>query len=207
MIGSHFRNSSEPHKAIIESEGDCKAMFFRRIIATFSLIVAIALGAACGKEAPVAPAAPLWKPSGNEGNITGVINFTGVAPAPSKLDMSSDSKCEGENFLNDVIVKDGKLQNVFIFVKSGLPQTSFETPADAVTLDQNGCKYVPRVLGVQAGQPLKIVNSDQTDHNIHPLPRVNREFDDSQLAGQGPITRKFKRPEAIFPVKDRKSVV
>ncbi|HZF37806.1 MAG TPA: carboxypeptidase regulatory-like domain-containing protein [Blastocatellia bacterium] len=176
-------------------------MLSRRVIAAFLLILAFALGAACGKGETAAPAGPLWKPSGNEGNITGVINFTGAVPAPSKLDMSSDSKCEGENFLDDVVAKDGKLQNVFVFVKSGLPQASFETPTDAVTLDQRGCKYVPRVLGIQAGQPFKVVNSDSTNHNIHTLPRVNREFDSSQLAGQGPITRKFAKPEAIFPVK------
>jgi plastocyanin len=176
-------------------------MFSRRVIAAFSLILAIAFGANCGKEGPTAPAAPLWKPSGNEGNISGVINFTGAVPAPRKLDMSSDAKCEGENFLDEVVVKDGKLQNVFVFVKSGLPQATFETPANEATLDQNGCKYVPRVLGIQAGQPLKIVNSDQTTHNIHTLPKVNREFDGSQQAGQGPIIRKFSKPETIFPVK------
>jgi plastocyanin len=177
-------------------------MFSKRSIIAFSLLLFTVFGFGCRKQEEAStPVGPLWKPSGNEGNITGVINFTGAAPAPSKLDMSSDSKCEGENFLDEAVVKNGKLQNVFVFVKGGLPQAAFETPADAVTLDQNGCKYVPRVLGVQAGQPLKIVNSDQTNHNIHPLPRVNREFDDSQLAGQGPIIRKFKRPEAIFPVK------
>jgi plastocyanin len=177
-------------------------MFSQRSFIAFSLLLFTVFGYGCRKQEDASASPdPLWKPSGNEGSIIGVINFTGAVPAPSKLDMSSDSKCEGVNFLNDVVVKGGKLQNVFIFVKSGLPQSSFETPADAVTLDQNGCKYVPRVLGVQAGQPLKIVNSDQTNHNIHPLPRVNREFDESQLAGQGPITRKFKRPEAIFPVK------
>jgi plastocyanin len=176
-------------------------MFSRRVITVFLLNLAFAFGAACGKEETSRGAGPLWKPSGIEGNITGVISFTGAVPAPRKLDMSADSKCEGENFLNDVVVKDGKLQNVLVFVKSGLPQGAFETPADAVTLDQKGCKYVPRVLGIQAGQPMEIVNSDQTNHNIHTLPRVNREFDSSQLAGQGPITSKFKHPETMFPVK------
>jgi len=175
-------------------------MFSRRVIAAFLLILTFALGAACGKEETSPGAGSVWKPSGNEGNISGVIAFTGAVPAPSKLDTSNDTKC-GEVFLDDVIVKDGKLQNVFVFVKSGLPQATFETPVDAVTIEQKGCKFVPRVLGIQAGQSLKIVNSDQTDHNIHPTPRINRDFNDSQLAGQGPIIRKFRRPEAIFPVK------
>ena len=175
-------------------------MFSKRVIAVFLLSLTIALVAACGKEKQAAPAGSYWKPSGNEGNITGVISFTGAVPAPRKLDTSNDAKC-GDVFLDDLIANGGKLQNVFIFVKSGLPQAAFETPADAVTIDQNGCKFVPRVLGIRAGQPLKIVNSDQTDHNIHPTPRVNRDFNDSQLAGEAPLTRKFRQPEAIFPVK------
>jgi plastocyanin len=179
-------------------------MYSSRVIAALLLILTFILGAGCGKEETAAPAGPLWKPSGNEGAIIGSINLTGAVPAPSKLDMSNDAKCEGENFLDDMVVKDGKLQNVFIFVKSGLPQAAFETPATEVTLDQKGCKFLPRVLGIQAGQPLKIVNSDQTDHNIHPIPQVNREFNDSQLPGQKPIIRKFKYPEAIFPVKCNK---
>src|SRR5262245_24657455 len=165
MIGAHSRNSSEPHKAIIEAEGGCKVMFSGRVIASFLLILASTFSAACGKEDTAAPAGPLWKPSGNEGSVSGVINFTGAVPAPSKLDMSSDSKCEGENFLDDVIVKDGKLQNVFVFVKSGLPQSTFETPTDAFTLDQKACKYVPRLLGVQARQPWKTVSCATTSAN------------------------------------------
>lgn len=176
-------------------------MCSRRLIAAFLLILTFMPAAGCSKEETVQPAGPLWKPAGNEGAITGSISFTSAVPVPRKLDMSNDSNCVGENFLDDVVVKDGKLQNVFVFVKSGAPQAAFETPATEVTLDQKGCKYVPRVLGIQAGQTLKIVNSDSTNHNIHPIPRVNREFDDSQLAGQGPIIRKFKHPEAIFPVK------
>ena len=176
-------------------------MLSRRVIASLLLLFTVALGVGCHKEETITSGGPKWKPSGAEGNITGVINFTGAVPTQGKLDMSSDPKCAGDNFLDDVIVKDGKLKNVFVFVKSGLPQAVFETPTTDVTLDQKGCKYDPRVLGIQAGQPFKIVNSDPTNHNIHPLPRVNREFDESQVAGQAPILRKFKHPESIFPVK------
>lgn len=176
-------------------------MFSRRVIAAFLFTVTVALGASCGKQETAAPAGPVWKPLGNEGNIAGVISFAGAVPKPSKLDMSNDSNCVGENFLDDVIVNDGKLQNVFVYVKSGLPQAAFETPATDVTLDQKGCKYVPRTLGIQTGQPLKITNSDSTNHNIHPAPKVNREWNESQLAGQGPIFRKFSKPEVLIPVK------
>jgi plastocyanin len=176
------------------------------MIAGLLLALTLALGiagAACGgKEEPAAStsAGPVWKPAGNEGNITGTIAFTGQTPAPRKLDASNDSAC-GEVMADDVMAGNGKLQNVFVHVKSGLPAANFETPASAVTLDQKGCRYLPRVLGVQTGQTLSITNSDPTNHNIHPVPKVNREWNESQLKGQGPITKKFSRPETLIPVK------
>ena len=176
----------------------------RRIIAVSLLALFVAFSVACGgkKEETAAPAAgPTWKPTGNEGNVTGTIAFAGAAPAPRKLDTSNDAAC-GEAMANDILVADGKLQNVFVFVKSGLPaDANFEVPAAEVELDQKGCLYVPRVLGIQAGQPLKVVNSDQTNHNIHPVPKTNREWNESQLKGQAPIVKKFAKPEVMIPVK------
>jgi plastocyanin len=176
----------------------------RRIIAVSLLTLFVAVSVACGgkKEETAAPAAgPTWKPTGNEGNVTGTIAFAGAAPAPRKLDTSNDAAC-GEAMANDILVADGKLQNVFVYVKSGLPaDANFEVPTAEVELDQKGCLYVPRVLGIQAGQPLKVVNSDQTNHNIHPVPKTNREWNESQLKGQAPIVKKFAKPEVMIPVK------
>jgi len=181
-------------------------MILRRMTAVFvcALAVAVILGsAACSnKEQPSASTSggAVWKPAGIEGNVVGTASFTGQAPAPRKLDTSNDAVC-GEAMTDDVLVHDGRLQNVFVYVKSGLPEANFEAPATPVTLDQRGCKYAPRVLGIQTGQPLSVVNSDPTTHNIHPMPKVNREWNESQSKGQGPITRKFTRPETLIPVK------
>ena len=80
-------------------------MFLKRSVILFSLALFTMSGFGCDrKEEASAPAGPVWKPAGNEGNVTGVINFTGAVPAPSKLDMSNDSNCAGENFLDDVVV-------------------------------------------------------------------------------------------------------
>lgn len=172
----------------------------RKITAVF-LFLLVALSAACGKgEESASTAGPAYKSTGNEGNITGTIAFAGAVPAPKMLDTASDVKC-GEVLLEDVLAANGKLQNVFVYVKSGLPQAGFEPPATEVTLDQKGCKFVPRVIGVQTGQVVSILNSDKTNHNVHPIPRVNKEWNESQLAGQGPIQRKFTKEEVMIPVK------
>ncbi len=180
-------------------------MFSRRMIAVFFLALAAMGSIACGgnkeETAPAANVGPTWKPTGNEGNIAGTIAFAGASPAPRKLDTSNDGAC-GEAFANDILVADGKLQNVFVYVKSGLPaDANFEISTAEVTLDQKGCVYIPRVLGIQTGQPLKITNSDQTNHNIHPVPRINREWNESQLRGQAPIIKTFAKAETQIPVK------
>src|SRR5262245_45918816 len=99
----------------------------KRMIAMLLLTGMIVLAASCGSKEEMngkpadAPAGPLWKPSGNEGNIVGTISFAGPVPELHKLDTASDPYCR-EVMLDNVIVNNGKLQNVFVYVKSGLPQ-------------------------------------------------------------------------------------
>jgi hypothetical protein len=100
-----------------------------------------------------------------------------------------------------VVNDNGTLRNVFVYVKTGLEGKNFGVPEDSVVLDQDGCIYKPHVLGIQARQNLSVKTSDNTTHNIHPLPKVNREWNVSQPPGADPIVQSFSRPEATIPVK------
>ena len=70
-------------------------------------------------------------------------------------------------------------------------------PAETVRYDQKGCEYMPHVAALQAGQPLEIYNDDQTSHNIHPLAKVNPEWNKSQPPGTPPIKATYDKPEFI----------
>ena len=84
----------------------------------------------------------------------------------------------------------GALANVVIYIKDGLPADyTFTAPTDAVPLDQKGCMYEPHVVAVMAGQNVEVKNDDQTTHNIHPMPKDNREWNKSQPPGAAPIDR------------------
>jgi plastocyanin len=142
---------------------------------------------------------------GDEGTISGVIKFDGTPPNPKRIDMSADANCAaggGGAMTDDVLVDNGKLENVFVYVKGGpVDSFSFEPPSDPVLLDQLGCRYHPRVLGIQTGQTLKVTNSDATTHNVHPTPKNNPEWNQSQSAGGAPIEKKFNRAETLIPIK------
>ena len=115
--------------------------------------------------------------------------------------MSQDPACKGPNTAEAIVASGGKLANVFVYVKDGLGNRTFEVPKEAVTLDQSGCRYHPHVLGVMAGQDVNIVNSDPTTHNIHPTPKDNREWNESQPPKTPPLEKSFAREEILLPVK------
>ncbi len=101
----------------------------------------------------------------------------------------------------NVMASGGHLANVFVYVKEGLGNRTFDVPKEAITLDQSGCKYHPHVLGVVANQTIKIVNSDPTTHNIHPTPKDNREWNESQPPSAAALEKAFAREEIMLPVK------
>jgi plastocyanin len=140
------------------------------------------------------------------GEITGKVTFQGEHPKLAIIHMDQDPVCV-QKHKEPVHVEDGDvnangtLPNVFVYVKEGADKYSFPTPTDPVTLDQNGCMYKPHVLGVMAGQTLHIISSDATTHNIHPMPKDNREWNESQPPGAAPLDKTFARPEEMIPVK------
>jgi plastocyanin len=179
-------------------------------IGSLSLLLGATLLAGCGKketseEQPAstpaaAPAATAIDPA-TAASVSGTVKFDGAAPKAAKIDMSQDANCAGSNTAENIVVSGGHLENVFIYVKDGLGSRTFAVPAEAITLTQSGCKYKPHVLGVMVGQTIKIVNGDPTTHNIHPTPKDNREWNESQAPQAAPIEKTFAREEILLPVK------
>jgi len=133
--------------------------------------------------------------------VSGTVKFDGAAPKANKIDMSQDPACKGANTAETVVVDGGQLANVFVYVKDGLGSRTFDVPKEAVAIDQKGCQYHPHVLGVMAGQNVEIKNADPTTHNIHPTPKDNREWNESQPPQAAPIEKTFAREEIMLPVK------
>jgi plastocyanin len=183
----------------------------RATIWSRSAFLGFVLLAGCGKkeatEEQPAASAPAAAPAATPidpataATVSGSVKFDGAAPKAAKIDMSQDANCQGSNIAENVVVSDGHLENVFVYVKEGLGSRTFDIPKDAVTLSQSGCKYHPHVIGVMTGQTIKIVNGDPTTHNIHPTPKDNREWNESQAPQAAPLEKTFAREEILLPVK------
>jgi plastocyanin len=173
------------------------------------IVLGVAILAGCSKSQPASEQssaspkqATVAVDPATSGSIKGVVSFTGAVPKAKALDMSPDPGCPtGPQPAEVLLVKDGKLANVFVYVKDGLPQGTFAVSAEPVVLDQKSCRYNPHVLGIMVGQTLKITNTDTADHNIHDMPSKNQPFNESQMPTDKPITKTFATPEMMIPVQ------
>lgn len=140
------------------------------------------------------------------GSISGMIRYSGNRPARNAIDMSNDPACveahHGKAFDESLVVSpNSSLANAFIYVKEGLEGKRFDAPSTPVVIDQNGCWFRPRIIGIQTGQVFEVRNSDPVTHSIHPMAQINREWNHSQGAGDPPMVRKFLKPEVMIRVK------
>jgi hypothetical protein len=159
-----------------------------------------------GSEEPAEPPAPtaVVDPA-TAGSISGTVKFEGAAPVFRPIDMSAEAACTQANpspVVPPIVVTGahGALANVVVYVKSGLGSYHFDVPSSPVVLDQKGCMYEPRVLAVMTRQPYEVHNEDQTIHNVHAMPRVNRAWNKSEPVGDPPIEANFTKPELAIPI-------
>jgi hypothetical protein len=158
----------------------------------------------CFAALPILLGTAALYPVTNSGSIMGKVTYTGT-PAKSKLiDMSKQPECIKlhSNGLptEDVVTGPGNtLQNVLVYISAGDPDTA-PPPANAAIFDQQGCHYTTHVLPLRVGQDVSVSNSDPFNHNIHPLAKINREWNRIQLPGTPPFSYSYENEEFI-PVK------
>jgi plastocyanin len=140
------------------------------------------------------------------GSISGVVHFSSKAPERIKIDMSADPACamsDTPNYTEQYVVTNGRLANVFVYVKSGIQPWFASVDAPPVVMDQKGCRYVPHVVGVQQGGKVEFRNSDPATHNVHTLPQdeANHSVDISETPMGEPQTETFHAVEQMIPVR------
>jgi hypothetical protein len=148
--------------------------------------------------ATAASDAPAARPAA--GTISGTVTYTGTPPKMRPIDMSKEPSCASQHttpvMTENVVTGPGNsVQYAVVYISAG--DQPGPTPTEVVRYDQKGCQYVPHVAVMRTGQGLEIYNDDKTSHNIHPLAKVNAEWNKSQPPGTPPIHASYDKPEFI----------
>jgi hypothetical protein len=176
-------------------------------VATIGVVACGGGGEEAAAPAPAETSAPASSTPdlSNAGTISGRVAFEGEVPEASPIAMDADPYCLATHtepvVVESVVVNDGNLENVFVFVREGAEQYTFPAAADAVVLNQVGCMYSPHVIGLQTGQNLVIRNDDDTLHNVNVQPANNPPFNIGQPVRGMETERSFPNPEIGIPVR------
>ncbi len=134
--------------------------------------------------------------------ISGKIFLRGAPPKPKPVDLAKQPEClkireKDPLFPETVVTGSGNtLQNVVVYISAG-PAEQDAAPLRPVSFDQHDCHYATHVLAVHTGQEISISNSDPFSHNIHPLAKINREWNRIQPPGTPPFTYSYEKEEFI----------
>ena len=139
------------------------------------------------------------------GSVAGRVRLAGKPPANALIRMGVDPMCSranaGKRVMQETVVadKDGGLANVFVRVVGTFPRAP--APPQPVVIDQRGCVYVPRVVGVRVGQTLQVHNSDALLHNVHSVSTRQNAFNVGQPMQGMTNDFRLKDEEVMLPIK------
>ena len=138
------------------------------------------------------------------GTITGKVTYTGTPPKMKPIDMAKEPACAQAHAAAPVMTENvvtgpgNTLEWVVVYISAGDQGAAPAT--EPVRYDQKNCQYIPHVAAMDVNEALDVYNNDPHSHNIHPLARVNPEWNKSQPKGAPPIHTTWEKPEFI-PVK------
>jgi Carboxypeptidase regulatory-like domain len=138
----------------------------------------------------------------NTAVITGRVTYTGTPAKREPINMSKQPEClklYSKPLTTERVVtgSGNSLENVVVYISAGETESA-PPPRTPATFDQQGCRYATHVLAFRAGQDVNISNSDPFSHNIHPLAKVNREWNRMQPPGTPPFSYSYEKEEFIL---------
>ena len=143
-------------------------------------------------------------PASGNGAVHGSVTYTGTPAKADPINMSKEPECvklHAKPVMTEKVVigPENTLRNVVVYISAGASDAP-TAPMTAVSFNQQGCQYTTHVLAFRVGQEVRISNSDPFAHNIHPIAKINREWNQMQPAGTHPFSYSYENEEFI-PIK------
>jgi len=173
--------------------------------AVLALVVLVGCGGDPTATAPARTRTPTPLHHAVTGTIAGTVRFDGAVPAMAEVRFGGFGECAAQHsgtvYAGDVLVKDGLVENAFVWLKDGLGDRVFAVPEAPVEVDQVGCLYEPRIAGAQVGQTVRFVNGDQLLHNVRGTPKASAQWNVSLSRRGASRDIVVERPEVMVSVR------
>ncbi len=180
-----------------------------RRLATLALVFGLV---ACGDEpAPDStpkPASTVFVVAESDGvpvgTVRGHVHLIGDVPVLPPIALGASDGCGALRTTaptERLLVRETRIANVLLRVKTGPAAPNAPVPTEAVVLDQKGCVFEPHVVVVRVGQPLALHNSDPLVHNVNVRSRRNESSNRSVAPGAQDLRIVFESAESSIPVR------
>lgn len=133
-----------------------------------------------------AEATPAETEAKGYGSLVGTVTFDGTPVARPNLVITVKEEdkavCAAAPMPDEsleVNLTNKGIANVVVFLEKrpgNVKPELAKPPTEAVFFDQKGCRFLPHVMVVQAGQPLLVISDDAIPHNTHTNPKRNEGF-------------------------------
>lgn len=153
-------------------------------------------------RAPVRLAGP-----GPRGTIRGLVRIKGPIPSRKRVKFDADPACaalhEGSvKFMDDLVADaNGNVQWAFVYVRSGPIGAPPPPPETPVLMDQINCFFIPHVVGIRVGQPLRVLSSDPLLHVVHATAVNNKETNVGLPQAGMHVERTFEAQEVMVRIQ------
>jgi plastocyanin len=132
------------------------------------------------------------------GTISGTVIFKGKVPnkVPTGKDVGA---CHADTPDPSIIAKDGKFQNVLVYLKKVKKGKAWTKAQDNVLADQKACIFLPHVALVKEGGTVEFKNSDPVLHNVKANSIRNGQFNEGVEGGKS-LKKKFAKSHDVVKV-------
>jgi len=134
------------------------------------------------------------------GSLRGTVAFVGEPPKPTLLNRSADPYCNKTDANDESLIVNSNrtVRGVLVHLNNAPPQ---DPPSSPTLLSQEQCTYLPHVLGIVAGQTLRVHTVDAVLHNVHSYKGTSTLFNQVQIPNTPDIEKKFSEAGALLKFK------
>jgi plastocyanin len=124
------------------------------------------------------------------GMIQGVVRFTAEVPPAKQLPVGDGSFIDHRDLIVDAKTKG--LRWVVVALEDAPKQPKLKGEDDPVLIDQKNYTFIPRVVAVPHGRPVKFDNSDNVNHSVSIFSKVEGNEVNVFVTKKEPLVKSFE---------------